>query len=51
MLEDGVYFDNIMSAPVKSFSDYPNDAFGWRTFASVAKFARKKALHTGGDNT
>ena len=38
-------FAEMMAAPVKSFSDYPNNAFLWRKFAFVVKYARQRAIH------
>jgi len=37
-------FLRIMAAPVQSVSDYPNNAHLWRRFASVVRFARRRAI-------
>ena len=37
-------FAEIMAARPKSFADYPNNAYLWRNFSSVVRFARRWAI-------
>jgi N-acetyl sugar amidotransferase len=37
-------FEQIMTAPNKTYADYPNDAYVWRKFDFLVKCARRRAI-------
>lgn len=40
-------FSEILSAPIKTVDDYPNDSHWWRRFGEIVRFAKRRATNIG----